>query len=329
MKLYKKNSNTGKTPLEDFTTEIFVGLLEDNDDMLNRFANELLGIDGEDFTIESQIRFELPNDIDCIIDIVIENEDTMCFIENKVNSSEGERQLERYTKALNNIKNKKNVYLRYCTKYFDQKKINNVNFKQFRWFDVYELLEKYKDNELVADYMEFLRSEGMSKVEGFKLEDLLVLNNVMQTFSKIDECFNKIKPYFERNFGKWSETQFGSHEAMWKYKNNVFGKDESELYLGFMYTSDEKNKTIPCLAVGVSCGKNNNRYEIFDKYIQVNHFYNDISKNNGKVEVYFQEPLSNFLNKENQFEDIENWFIGKLEKIKEFKSNTVDLDWQI
>lgn len=30
LKLYKKNTETGKTPLEDYTTEILVGLLEED-----------------------------------------------------------------------------------------------------------------------------------------------------------------------------------------------------------------------------------------------------------------------------------------------------------
>lgn len=91
-------------------------------------------IQGDNFTIKSQRKYQLKDDIDCIVDIVIENEAMICFLENKVNSSEGDRQLERYTKVLNeiNVKRNKEVYLRYCTKYYDKKDIKDINFIQIR-----------------------------------------------------------------------------------------------------------------------------------------------------------------------------------------------------
>lgn len=144
LSLYKKNGSLNKTPLEDYTTELLVGLLEDNQAMLDDFANSVLKIEGEGFNIESQNKYILPGDINCIIDMVVTNKDSICFIENKVNASEGERQLERYAAVLRNIKSKENkeIYLRHCTKYYDKKEIKNFQFKQYRWSDVYKFLLK-------------------------------------------------------------------------------------------------------------------------------------------------------------------------------------------
>ena len=96
LSLYKKNKDSNKTPLEDFNTEILVGILQRDSKLLDSFVNNILKIDGTGFSIESQVKYTLDNDINCIIDMVVSNEENICFIENKVNSSEGERQLERY-----------------------------------------------------------------------------------------------------------------------------------------------------------------------------------------------------------------------------------------
>ena len=119
LELYKKNRASEKTPLEDFITEILVGVLENDNELLDSFVNNILEIEGTGFSIESQVKYNLDNDINCIIDIVVRNDENICFIENKVHSSEGERQLERYSKVLNEIHSfqGKNMFLRYCTKF--------------------------------------------------------------------------------------------------------------------------------------------------------------------------------------------------------------------
>ena len=119
-KLYLRN--TSKTPLEDFTTEAFAGILKYDPIIKNEFIRVFLKIPQGEYQIKTQVKYDLENDMNCIVDLVFENEDIICFIENKVNSKEGYRQLERYSKVLDiyNLENKK-TYLRYCTKYYDNK----------------------------------------------------------------------------------------------------------------------------------------------------------------------------------------------------------------
>lgn len=91
--------------------------------------------------------------MDCIIDVVISNQDTLCFLVNKVNSSEGYKQLDRYKKVLQQFNKHQKVYLRYCTKYYDLKQISNINSLQIRWKDIYQFLLNYTDNSTVADFI--------------------------------------------------------------------------------------------------------------------------------------------------------------------------------
>lgn len=94
LSLYKKNEDSNKTPLEDSTTEILVGILEKDSDLLDNFVNNILKIDGTGFSIESQVKYNLEDDINCIIDIVLSNEESICFIENKSIHQKGKGSLK-------------------------------------------------------------------------------------------------------------------------------------------------------------------------------------------------------------------------------------------
>lgn len=326
LKLYKKKKDSRKTPLEDYTTEILVGLLENNPIILKKFINNIMEIPGENFEIQSQRKFYLKDDIDCIVDIVIENEDMICFLENKVNSTEGDRQLERYRKVLNdiNIKKNKSVYLRYCTKYYDKKDIVAIDFKQIRWMDIYRFLKMQDDDELIKEYLDFLRSEGMFTAGDFNFQDLIVLSNISYTVSKINECLDSVKESFERDFGKSKKTQ---NNKFWLYKDKIFGEEYSEIYIGFNVAEDNE-KISPYLVCGIYCTNSNSECDRFAKHIENNKKFKYIDISNSRVDAYFDEPLSNFLSSNNQFEDIEKWFFDRLQIIKEFKDSTNDLDWK-
>ena len=209
LELYKKNRASEKTPLEDFITEILVGVLENDNELLDSFVNNILEIEGTGFSIESQVKYNLDNDINCIIDIVVRNDENICFIENKVHSSEGERQLERYTKVLNELNNiqGKNVFLRYCTKFYDLKNIEDIDFLQYRWSNVYKFLEEY-ESEMIDEYLKFLRGEGMASAGDFNYEDLIVMKKINSTIAKMDECLDNVKDTLIKEFGKPYERDY-------------------------------------------------------------------------------------------------------------------------
>ena len=198
--LYKKESH-GKTPLEDFTTEILIGILEEDSNLRNRYVEEVLKIenDGSDFKIESQKRYILDDkgirNI-CYIDLVISNKNIVCFQENKVNSKEGEghqkKQLTKYDEILQNIEGR-TVYLRYCTKRYDPKdnKAYKSNFKYFRWFDVYSFLEKNcNENQQIIDFLIFMEENNMSKFTDFTFQDIACINSLESIFNKFNEIFD-------------------------------------------------------------------------------------------------------------------------------------------
>ncbi|WBW96230.1 PD-(D/E)XK nuclease family protein [Oceanirhabdus sp. W0125-5] len=317
LSLYSKNSNANKTPLEDFTTEILVGLLESDASLLDKFTNNILDVQGENFRIRSQKKYYVKDDMDCIIDVVIENDEVLCFLENKVNSKEGYKQLQRYTTLLNNIEKEQNkkVYLRYCTKYYDEKDITDIDFKQFRWNHIYKFLSDYSEDKFVKEYMDFLRSENMAGADNFNIQDLMVLSNINSTFSKINQCIDTIKPKFKELFGQPSRSTgvntLGENNGYWIWSNKKLADGQVVINLGFWF---EDGHEIPALCVELEYGKSKSKYEELKRVIKEMGI-DDMKEEEGKASVWFSEDLSSFFKYDNQLERIEEWFVEKLDII--------------
>lgn len=204
LQLYKLQSQSGKTPLEDFVTELVAGILQTDQQLLDCYVNEVLLIDGTGFEVESQVPFSLPSDQNCIIDLVFKNDSIICFLENKVASGEGNRQLERYITVLEGIEKErgKRVFLRYCTKNYDPKTVTACSFFQFRWQRVYEFLEKQEQTELISAFLELLRGEKMAGIKDFNIEDMMIMKGIQNVIAKMDEVLDLAKPAFIATFDR-------------------------------------------------------------------------------------------------------------------------------
>ena len=320
LELYKKNRASEKTPLEDFITEILVGVLENDNELLDSFVNNILEIEGTGFSIESQVKYNLDNDINCIIDIVVRNDENICFIENKVHSSEGERQLERYSKVLNEIHSfqGKNMFLRYCTKFYDPKNIDNIDFLQYRWSNVYRFLEEYK-SELIYEYLEFLRGEGMAGSGDFNYEDLITLKNIYKTLSKMDECLDEVKVILENTFNSKCENKSERTKQIKEsqlYIARIKNLNEYRIEVGAGFDMDDEGEVLsPTIIVylflenksDIACKFK----EYHKKYINNKIDIKDYSTDKNLYYV-FEVPLINFFNSENQVTDIISWMSDKI-----------------
>ena len=163
LRLYKKNAK--RVPLEDFTTEAFIGILNIETQIKNDFIYNFLKLDKDEYFIKTQVFYDLSNDPNCIVDVVIEGDNHICFIENKVNSKAGYKQVERYSKLLEQIReiNKVKTRFFYCSKFYEkqsikfEEKFNEENhyFKKIRWFQIADFLQKYSSNKTVQDFFKF------------------------------------------------------------------------------------------------------------------------------------------------------------------------------
>lgn len=332
LSLYSKSGEGNKTPLEDFTTELFVGTIENDKELLDKYVNDVLKVDGVGFSIESQCRYYLEDDINCIVDIVIENDENICFVENKVNSCEGERQLERYTKVLNNIskQERKQIHLRYCTKYYDPKENNfNIDFIQFRWCDIYKYLEQFSDdNKLIDEFLVFLRGEDMASAGTFNYEDLMTMNKINSTIAKMNESLDNVKQKLTESFGETYERDYArlkrivDNNQYYMWSPNVIGENgEALVVVGFNFDNEQTNN-IPMLMVSLYIDKANSKFkEVKELDEKEKADFCKLHDYGWAIEYAFEKPLSDFISSEKQTEEICEWFEDKINKVKDFISS--------
>jgi len=325
LKLYR--TNMAKTPLEDFTTEILAGILENDSALSDDFANNVLNIQGNDFSVYTQQSYPLNDDScpDCRVDLVIESEDVICFVEIKVESKEGYIQLERYGRVLDSLDAKKRKYLRYCTKYYDLKETEVHNFHQFRWTDVSKFLKSRNTSAIINDYLKFLKIHDMSDDMDFQLNDLLSLQQMTAVINLMDRYLNKLRPLFSKLFGdNFKEIsnlrQIKLHSRHILVSENVCGNGYSEMGLGFSFND------VPELKVWVWISPKNDVSSGFKKATET---VNDPMLTNGEDWIGLSTPLSNFLSSENMELDIEKWFDISAKEIKAFTQATPQLNWHI
>jgi len=326
LKLYRTHSK--KTPLEDFTTELFVGLLNIEKEIKKSFISDFLDLPNADYYLRTQVKYELKNDTNCIVDFVIESDDLICFIENKVNSKEGKRQLERYGKVLDSYSKK--TKLLYCTKYYDNKGYSNHHFKQIRWFEVAKFLNKFEDNSLVVEFINFLTTHKMAQKLTFSAQDFLTLENLQNILSLTNEHLDRVKPIFQETFKspkKISDVRSVSqvlrhNRLIFMFSDIISENGWSEIKYGFQLGN-------PAIYVGIWIDKKNNAYTDFIKAIEPfkNKFI--IKKIEIGISVELKKDISVYLNDDDADTDIANWFKDAFIEFGNLIKNTSNLNWKI
>lgn len=328
-KLYLRNRT--KTPLEDFTTEAFAGILNYDSKIKNDFVSTFLQLPEKDYRIKTQVKYDLDNDTNCIIDFVLESEDIICFIENKVNSKEGDRQLERYGKVLDIYFNDGyKTYLRYCTKYFDDKPLDVHHFNQFRWFQIARFLKYYSENALVRDFLEFLKRKNMSQELTITTKDLFAIENLVETIEIIKGYLERVKPLFLKTFKsqiKLSDgcttTQLLLHKRMIYYYKDIVGQSGwSEIKYGFQTSSSN-------IYVGIWVDKANSDYPIFKNHFENNDYGFKIVNLDRGIAIELKASLQNFINDENADSQISDWFKDSFSKFSSLIESINNASWKI
>lgn len=334
LRLYANTRNPNKTPLEDFTTEILCGLLNLFDDIKISFTTNFLNLPEAKYTLRTQVKYALTDDIDCVVDYVFENNNTICFIENKVNSREGIRQLERYSKVLDRFSEQgKNTYLIYCTKLYDIKNIKGHNFRNIRWFEIAAFLyNKFNDNRLITEFISFLKKHDMAQELIFNPTDYLIVSNMQNTISKFKEYLERAKPFFENTFISSSNLINGCtikqvldhNRLIYYYKDILPTSGWSEIKYGFMFDKpiaytgiwiDRKNSQFPEYLEKINSYKENEKYSIGE--LTSGAFFE------------FKKDISIYLNDEKAEVDITRWFKEAFILLSEFIQSTQGIKWKI
>lgn len=333
LKLYKNNSD--KTPKEDFTTEIFVGILEKDSELLDDYVNNFLNIEGIGFEVFSQSYYTLDTPSDCRIDMVIENGHKLIFIENKVDSIEGNGQLEKYSNYLKQIEDKE-CHLFYCTKVIEEKDIKFPKFSQFIWKDIYHYYKNANiETELMIEFLEFLEEEDIVMNKKFNFTDMVVMENMVETIAKMDEVLNEtskhLKSKLEIGCIKHSarSTQIGRNHMYSTYTHKILkGNGYSDVSANFNFNKDEYE--VPHLELKLYIDTKSEYLDKFKKAVNDEILGDELEGyvyDNG-VTIWIAEPIQDFLSSETQVEDMKFWFKKQIEIMAKFKNETPDFGWK-
>lgn len=338
LNLYRK-SDSLKTPMEDFCTECLAGILQSDSKLLQDFALKILKIESDTpFRISTQHTFNSKvYNRQSRIDLVFQSDSVLCFIEMKVNSTENERQLEKYAQILNEQPSNVSTYLRYCTLY-NEEKIGLENFEQFRWADIAKfLVKRAEENKLIREFYNFLKAKNMAGNERFNHEDLVGLKVYSQIAKKVDAVFNEIKQKLAA-FGSVSgglnaSSHILEHNRWALLCKNVIGDNSSEVLVSFdfvgMRYSDEPVVAVQ-LFVHQKCSAYKNFVEVASERFQNKKYHSKeiFSTNEHGAHIRFEKPLALFFSEMEQLQAIQTWMEGRLDEILDFRNSNLNLDWK-
>lgn len=329
--------------LEDFATEILGGVLRSDQTLLDSFVNQVLGIKGNQFSVETQAAYH-----DLTIDMVFHNEQTLCFLENKIDAFMREQMahLEKCEAILlTEQRDNQNPYLRYCSKYYDTQPIKGINFAQFRWADVCTFLETYTNNPLVSAFLDFIKEREMKGITELDTNDLLAMSALNNTISKMDECLDSIAAEFTMLFGyptrgRPKETlerlkllvQLNSYRMM---KQDIFGGEGgwSEITVCFDYEKLTSPSTM--LSVWYWCDRSHSQYETLKELFKQNKHIFAIQpgflfeERPIGLRMLIQKSLTDFKDEPHQLQAIHDWFVETLWVFRKFADKTPQLKWNL
>lgn len=330
--------------LEDFTTEVLAGVLRSNQTLLDEFVNKVLAIKGKNFVVDTQKNYQ-----DITVDMVFSNKESLCFLENKVQDFVHEQmnQLEKCEAVLLMERQEHlNIYLRYCSKYYDTQPLKGINFAQFRWADVCAFLDAYVDkNPMVKAFLDFIQENNMKGITELNADDLGAMSILNETVRKMDECLDSVAAEFTMLFGYPSQgapketlerlkllVQLNSYRMM---KQDILsgGGGWSEITVCFDY--EKLTDAATTLAVWYWCDQGHNQYErLKDLFRQNKHIFSIHSgflfeERPIGMRIIIQKPLAEFDSETNQLKAIHDWFVETLRTFRKFADKTSQLGWNI
>ena len=199
------------TPLENFTTEVFVYILKNLLDTNPSAATEILNLFGiknsDKIIISTQTEYKVGEHI-LRPDITVESEEEITFIEVKVNSklresilgNEGEDQLQDYQK-INTAPEQKPTKVYSLSKNSISSPVEN----NVRWYQIFEILKEIEDDDIIVkNFLCFLTENKMGSPTDFTnaVQNLITANQQLIAYL--------IAIYEDSNFSKNSKYQLGS-----------------------------------------------------------------------------------------------------------------------
>lgn len=356
MPLFSKllNLNTGSIPLEDFLTEVVAYLFNTDKEILFAWLEKLNLLDANasdiDAHISTQREFEPLNGHlsssrpDIVIEIVSRKSRDIVFIESKVGSQEGYKQLSRYAEILHKLSGFNHKSLIYITRDFDPKDetaiFENipktpVKFKQLRWHQFYHFLRCQPNTMLAQEITAFLEEYQMAHNNQFSSIDVIALANFTRSLKLIEETmWGKVSQRFGQILGAVKQkstalTQVQLHGRYLMIASMTGGK----WWCGLGFILKTSNLTdYPTVRLMLEVEPNSQyRAEIIKvmKNICEEYGWESYELNSSKAwaGVFREKSLQDFLSREDHVKAIEEFFMKALDELEKIKGQYSNLPW--
>jgi len=322
--LLHKYSN-GNIPLEDFTTECFAGILQQHPEVLESFV-EWLNLPKGKYKVHTQVKIFTEKDDNSILDILIENNEVYCIIENKVNAGENCGQLEKYIRILDAKTNIK-TYLKYCTKYVDIKHYKDHQFSQYRWHELATFLKhKHRDIGLVNDFLQFLNKHQMTLDTSIRTDTVITMNKFIQTYEMLLLHLNNALPIFRNYFPKGEIIKKESLKEI-----EEFGRISKAIYGAL---NDKSNHSEILFAIHFEEVKLQTQIWISARHNMAKialQMAKELGLKNWEDEngigIYYDMKIYQLIGEADAENQVKNWFEDSFQNIKNFIVETPELDW--
>ena len=257
-RIFRYRQSDGRTPWEDYFTEILADVLEKHEALGTAFVRYLTSRDDiQRIDIQTQRSF---GDAQRRPDVYVTahdriNERHLLVVENKIDALEGVNQLADYMRILEqeeDVKSRTLVYITRCSRPDFGEELHHVKFKHLYWFEVYDWIRdwvKYsevegaRDGELVIELLSLMEDWSMDgDITAGDLRAAITYHMSLQSGNALLEVANQawdmseIEAALGDITGKWSYNYY----ECWEYSPKIirFG-----VRIGIGYWFDRSDQT--------------------------------------------------------------------------------------
>ena len=270
------------------------------------------------------------------------NRSEIIFIESKVGSKEGDRQISRYIEHLKRRIERSKALIYITREYEPKEQVGDVGvrFVQTRWSRFYRFFKNspHKDGDISSELLRFMEEHGMAQSNRFTAVDLLAITNFPHAQKLMDATmWESVAKKFEKICGKisYKESAFTQLRNFRRYTMfTSFSQGQFDVVLGYWF--DELQPTdSPWAGVTFHVGpKAAQRSEIISAIREFSASKQgawetaDLSNEREWATMFRGKELQEFLCGDDHVNTITRFFEGVLDDVAAFKSSYPCLPWK-
>lgn len=351
------NLHSANKPLEDFFTEIVAYFFTINQDLLIAWLKQNLIISDDSYSsikittqkcyeaLENHDRASQP---DIVIELANDSKTYILFIESKIGSTEGWRQLKNYADILHNLEYSNQRTLIYITRDYEPKEdiktfikdsSLNLKFYQLRWYQFYVFLKKCANDVLAKEILIFMEINKMSQNNQLSPVDILAMKSFNKTLNFMESSLSdEVKVKFKQLFAGISIANLDSLVQFKLQKRYIIGTRLFNRSWGFWcglgyFDLDPINlNDYPSLGICLeveSYSKNNKLLESIQKVIKDKPdewFPLYLQEYPAVPAIIYKKSLQSFLVEEDQLFAIKQFFLDSIDELKNIQ-HYFDVPW--